>query len=45
LAIAIAHPGEGGRGLLQPVVLVHERAQLLQPRVDLATLLVEKVSH
>src|SRR5687767_4961681 len=42
---AIADAGQRRGGLLEPVVLVHERAQLLQPRLDLSALLVKKVSH
>jgi hypothetical protein len=42
---AVADSRQRSGGLLQPVVLVNQWAQLLEPRLDLLTLLVQKISH
>src|SRR5918999_761618 len=44
-APAISNSRQGGRRLLQPVVLVNQRAKLAQPCVYLFPLLIQKISH
>ena len=38
-------PAERALGRLEPLVLLHERLELLQPRLDLLALLLEEVRH